>query len=104
MKRSADSVAAGDRQDRPERRGEQRPAVLAPARSRLGDWTIWALFRLGDAAAIIAVAVVYLVVRTGPQPKGAAAAVILEAALLIWSLHAVDLYGLGADPALAGGG
>ena len=53
-------VAAGSRLDRIERRGEQRPAVLTPVRSRLGDWTMWALFRLGDAAALFIVAAVFI--------------------------------------------
>ncbi len=93
MKRRSDSVAAGSRLDRVERRGEQRPAVLTPVRNRLGDWTMWALFRLGDAAALFIVAAVFIVARK--QPASSALGVVAETAVLVWCLHAVDLYGLG---------
>ncbi len=79
-----------------DRRGELRPAVLSPARSRLSDWTIWVLFRLGDGAALVAVAVAASALQSHSfGPKGAIT-LGLETAVLIWSLHAVGLYDLGA--------
>ncbi len=81
----------------PERRGELRPAALTPVRSRLSDWTVWALFRLGDGVALAAAALWFTFGwGAGLDPLATAA----QTAILFWSLHAVNLYGLGARSGL----
>ena len=86
-----------------DRRGPLRPFALSPTRSRLDGWTLAMIYRLADAAAVVAVTLgaISLAQWASAQamiwPTG-----LFGAAVLTWSLSAIGAYrfhkseGLGA--------
>src|ERR1700677_2410147 len=88
-----------------ERRGPMRPAGLASVRQRLSPWTVRALLRLGDLAGLLGAAAAALAFAAWRFPARAIAVdpprFLIAAALLAWSLGAIDVYRLGRSEGLA---
>jgi Undecaprenyl-phosphate glucose phosphotransferase len=86
------------------RRGPLRPPAMALSRQRLRRWTLRAVFRLGDAAALAATAwlAAAIAARTGWEATAWApmAPFMAGVAILFWALGAFDAYGLGAGEGL----
>ena len=81
-----------------ERRGPMRPGSLTPTRQRLRQWTLRAIFRLGDGAVLLASVLVTSWITSGalaPGPSPSAMALIVGATLVCWSLGAIDAYAFG---------
>jgi Undecaprenyl-phosphate glucose phosphotransferase len=87
-----------------ERRGPLRPTGMALSRQRLRRWTLRAVFRLADAAALATTA--WIAATIAAQAGWAASAwapmapFMAGVAILIWALGAFDAYGLGAGEGL----
>ncbi|HEY1426589.1 MAG TPA: UDP-phosphate glucose phosphotransferase, partial [Caulobacteraceae bacterium] len=79
--------------DRADRRGPMRPSALAPTRARLTGWTLGAIFRLGDAAALAAIAVIAAPLTAGQLGPAALSPFIVGALLVLWSLSTLKGYG-----------
>lgn len=69
-----------------------RPAALSPTRARMTGWTLDAIFRLGDAAALAAIALIAAPLTAGRLGVAALSPFIVGALLLLWSLSALKGY------------
>ena len=98
-----------------ERRGPMRPRTLTPVRKRLAGWTLGVIFRLADAAALAAIALVAANAAPRPWPPTswppAALASFAAGALIVawglWAAHAYDFSpreGLARHLVRVGGG
>jgi Undecaprenyl-phosphate glucose phosphotransferase len=88
-----------------DRRGPMRPTGLAPVRQRMSPWTVRVLLRLGDLAGLVAAIGAALLFSAWRLPAEAVLAdlprFLIAAALLAWSLGAIDVYRLGRRESLA---
>jgi Undecaprenyl-phosphate glucose phosphotransferase len=76
-----------------DRRGPMRPAALSPARSRMTGWTLGAIFRGADAAALALIAVAGgFAFAGGALSPASFVPFVVGAIILIWSLAAVRAY------------
>jgi Undecaprenyl-phosphate glucose phosphotransferase len=80
-----------------ERRGPMRPGSLTPTRRRLRQWTLRAIFRLGDGVVVLGAAWVAGWTSHGFSPGGPSSAMslLVGTTLLCWSLGAIDAYAFG---------
>ncbi|CAN5274189.1 polysaccharide biosynthesis protein HfsE [soil metagenome] len=79
-----------------DRRGPFRPERLLSTRSRVAGRNLSLLFRLADAAVILAMAAVAVGLAIAPladAPLSTFAPFALSAAVMIWSLHVLQAYG-----------
>ena len=75
-----------------DRRGPMRPAALSPTRSRLTGWMLGAIFRIGDAAALGAIALAAAPLAAGRVAPSSLAPFVVGALALIWSLSTIHAY------------
>ena len=86
-----------------ERRGPMRPAALSPARSRLTGWTLGAIFRAADVAALALIALAGAVAFSGGSLAPASfSPFIVGGVILFWSLASLHAYDFAARESLAG--
>jgi len=75
-----------------DRRGPMRPMALSPTRSRLTGWMLGAIFRIGDAAALGAVALAAAPLAAGRIVPSSLTPFVVGALALIWSLSTIHAY------------
>ena len=75
-----------------DRRGPMRPLSLSPTRSRLTGWMLGAIFRIGDAVAMGAVALAAAPLATGHITPSSLSPFIVGGVALIWGLSTIHAY------------